>query len=475
MKHHKTHAVLAGCNGVDERRSAAAYGLLPIVGEPQLAPTLESVRHLATKGFFMRIYRFTFLTSVQLLICSAALCAASSVVPDAPLVVDDHSHVVVMEYEAWWGPKAVTFQGTAAMPLLQSADMQAVGGGYDSADPAIIQQHVAWLEYMGVDAAISEVTNNVSCIFNSEAFVKKYLPYCTPSFRVYNQSIRDNTGNLYPAWTELGTRLKLIPLLGGFDQDVLYKDLDGKTAFEKEIEFFGSLLQKYPQRQVIYKGKPLMLIYIGAAQDPNRGDNPLWFQIRKFLKNHPGIAREYTFRMMAGYLDAQPGLWATQGTPDGPVEINPGYGFWSWVDRLKASCTTPTCPYYPSYNETTGESGLRVENFTASIDTAGVEAGWGCPHPNLLPYCPDDALRFRERGSYVTLHAFMAYARQLDPIFLIIHQFNEFVPPDEGFDANTDDDIEPANLWGRGALHAVRHEIRLYRCGIDDEDATDQP
>jgi hypothetical protein len=113
---------------------------------------------------------------------------------------------------------------------------------------------------------------------------------------------------------------------------------------------------------------------------------------------------------------------------------------------------------------------LRVENFTASIATAGVEAGWGCPIPNSLPYCADDALRFGEHGSYVTLHDFMRYARQLDPVFLIIHQFNEFVQPDEGFDANTDDDIEPANLWGRGALHAVRHEIRVYRNGIDDED-----
>src|SRR3984957_17188495 len=226
MKHHKTRAVLAGCNGVDERRSAAAYCLLPMVGEPQLAPTLKSVKHLAKKGFFMRIYRFTFLTSVQLLICSAALCAASSVVPDAPLVVDDHSHVVVMEYEAWWGPKAVTFQGTAAMPLLQSADMQAVGGGYDSADPAIIKQHIAWLEYMGVDAAISEVTNNVSCIFNTEWFVKKYVRNCTSSFRAYNRSIRDNTGNLYPAWTGLGTRLKLIPMLGGINSNVLIKDQD---------------------------------------------------------------------------------------------------------------------------------------------------------------------------------------------------------------------------------------------------------
>jgi len=45
---------------------------------------------------------------------------------------------------------------------------------------------------------------------------------------------------------------------------------------------------------------------------------------------------------------------------------------------------------------------------------------------------------------------------------LIIHQFNEFVPPDEGFDANTDDDSEPSNLWGFGALDAIRQQIRLY-------------
>ena len=393
----------------------------------------------------------------------AAANSAASADPSLPLVVGQKSHVVVMEYEAWFGPNAVTFPGTAAKPLLQSADMQSGGGGYDSADPAIIKQHVAWLEYMGIDAAISEVTNNVSCVFNSEWFANQYLPYCTPWFRVYNQTIRDNTGNLYPAWTKLGTRLKLIQLLGGLDQDVLYKDLDGKTAFEKEIEFFGSLLQRYPQRQVIYKAKPLMLIFLGAAQDPNRLDNPLWFQLRKFLRNHPGIAGKYTFKMMAGYLDAQPGLWSTQGTPDGPVEINSGYGFWSWVDRLKASCPTPSCPYYPSYNETSGENGARIENFTASIDTAGVESGWGCPNIDALPYCLDDALRFGEDGGYATLHAFMGYARQLDPIFLIIHQFNEFVPPDEGFDANTDDDIESANLWGRGALDAIRHQIKLYR------------
>src|SRR5580693_4109099 len=73
-----------------------------------------------------------------------SLSAASSPASTGPLVVDNNSRVAVMEYEAWFGPNAVTSQGSAAMPLLQCAAMQPLGGGYDSADPAVIRQHVAW-------------------------------------------------------------------------------------------------------------------------------------------------------------------------------------------------------------------------------------------------------------------------------------------------------------------------------------------
>lgn len=376
---------------------------------------------------------------------------------DGPLVVHKNSHVVVLEYEAWFGPNAVTFQGTPARPVLQSSDMQAVGGGYDSADPAVIEQHVQWMEFMGIDAALIEVTNNVSCIFNSDEFANKFLPNCTDLFRSENRSIRDNTGNLYRAWSALRTRLKLIPMLGGFDADVLFKDTDGKTAFEKEVEYFGSLMQHYPDRNVIYQGKPLMVIYLSAAQDPNVADNPMWSQLRQFLRNHPDISGKYTFKMMAGFLDSQPALWAQQGVPQGPVEINPQFGFWSWVDRLNTLCSSASCPF-PTYNKV----GRRVENFTASIATVG-QNGWGCPNPNTLPYCPDDALRFGKNGSYATLESFMKYASELDPIFLFLHQFNEYVPPDEGFDANSIDDIEPTNLWGTGALDAIQGQIEMYR------------
>jgi hypothetical protein len=303
--------------------------------------------------------------------------------PADPLVVDSSSRVAVMEYEAWFGPHAVTFQGFSAMPLLQSADMQALGGGYDSADPAVIKQHVAWLEYMGVDAAISEVTNNVSCIFNSEWFVKKYVPNCTPSFRFYNQTIRNNTGNLYPSWSALGTRLKLIPLLGGIDNNVLIKDQDGKTAFEKEVEYFGARLHRYPDLNVIYEGKPLMLIFLGAAQDPDPADHPLWFRIERFLQRHPEIGEKYTFKPMAGYLDSQPDLWATQGTPDGPVEVNPAYGFWSWVDRLNPSCTELSCP-------------CTILRTTWSLPTIRPDPEWRTsPHPSPPPGRTDGAAPIR--------------------------------------------------------------------------------
>jgi hypothetical protein len=398
-------------------------------------------------------------TALTFAILLASAFTSASTPPAAPLVVDANSHLVVMEYEAWFGPKAVTFQGTAAMPLLQSPDMQSVGGGYDSADPAVIRRHVSQFETLGIDAALIDLTNNVSCIFDSEWFVRRYVTDCTPSFRAFNQTIRDNTGNLYPAWTKLGTHLGLIPLLGGSDNNVMYKDLDGKNALEKEIEYFGALMQQYPERQVIYNGKPLMLIFLGAAQDPNRADRPLWVRIREFLSDHPEISSQYTFRLIAGYLDSQPGLWLNQGVPDGPIELNPEYGFWSWVDRLNPTCTVPPfCPYYPSYNV----AGSRVENLTVSIATAG-QNGWGCPNSEAPPYCPDDSLRFGKGEAYDTFDSFMTYARQLDPIFLIIHQFNEFVPPDEGWNANTDDDIDPSNLWGPSALKAVRTQIEIYR------------
>lgn len=92
-------------------------------------------------------------------------------------------------------------------------------------------------------------------------------------------------------------------------------------------------------------------------------------------------------------------------------------------------------------------------------------------------YCPDAALRYCgeghqngcKTGAYETLGEFMGYARALAPTFLIIDQFNEFAQPDEGPDANTNDDAEPTRQWGYSGLRAVTAEVRKYRATISGQ------
>ena len=75
-------------------------------------------------SFVLRGCRYLLAVAIVVLWPFVPLTAVAAVQSVGPLVVDENSHVVVMEYEAWFGPNAVTFQGSAAMPLLQSADMK---------------------------------------------------------------------------------------------------------------------------------------------------------------------------------------------------------------------------------------------------------------------------------------------------------------------------------------------------------------
>ncbi len=337
------------------------------------------------------------------------------------------------------------------MPILQSKDMQSIGGGYDSADPHVIAQHLKWMEYMGVDAATADVSNNVGCIFSTGPPSPNFCRPASESFRESNRVIRDNTANLYPAWSKLQSPIKLIPLLGCLSRLDLHKGLDGRSGFQKEIEYFSRLMKQYPELSEMYAGRPLMLVYVGTPVDP------AILEGAKSVLRETGLDTHYTFRIVGGYLDAQPTFWADPDKhPVGPIEIAPRYGFWSYVDRYKREFA-----YYPTYSTIPGSDA--VENFTVSIATAG-HRGWGCPRPKI---CDDVATRYEATGhGYVTLEAYMKLAAQLRPAFLLVHQFNEFVKPDEGWDAQTSDDIEPTRLphgWGYSGIDAVRAAISTYK------------
>jgi hypothetical protein len=234
-----------------------------------------------------------------------------------------------------------------------------------------------------------------------------------------------------------------------------------RTALEKEAEYFGDLMARFPAMTVIYQGKPLMLIYTGTPVDEGRVKAILT------MLQGSGLDRRYTFRLIAGYLDSQPQFWTDPAlVPEGPIAIAPRYGFWSVVDRINF-WRAPPAPYYPTY----ARAGARIEDMTASIATAG-QSGWNCATaPGKYAYCPDAALRYCgegyrngcEPGVYETLAEFMTYARLLQPIFLIVDQFNEFAQPDEGWNANANDDVEPTRQWRYSGMQAVINEVTLYR------------
>lgn len=450
-------------------------------------------------------------TGAAVLLLGAAPAAQG--VAGTPLVVNASSHVVVMEYEAWFGPKAVTFPPPllSPRPLLTSADMIPVGGGYDSEDPNVIQHHVDALTLMGADAAIVELTNNVSCIFDDgEAAVDPaQLNPCgqttaagNRSFKKYNQQIRDNDANIYAAWSQLGTPLKTIPLLACQDNGCLTPysangpvegfgidpcppiagipvgnihgnpAVTGTTSFEKEMAFYGRLMARHPGLNVIYEGKPLVLVFAPPGIDDTRC---IMGKLHRLIVS-TGLAAKYTFRLVGGYFDTDRTFWNEPPgyVPTGPVPLVRGFGsyWWSWVDRLN-----PAFAYYPSY--TVAPRYPRVENVTVSLATAG-QYGWGTwpaaciaappidpPLTTCQPgtdYYVDDSLRDQGGVPYSTFANFMNVANQLQPIFLIVHQFNEFALGDEGWDANTTDDIEPADDGiGYGALTAVQQQIARYR------------
>ncbi|MBV8373132.1 MAG: hypothetical protein JOY69_07705, partial [Candidatus Eremiobacteraeota bacterium] len=242
-----------------------------------------------------------------LIACGGMSTAAGPLQPSpaagSPLVVGPSDHVVVLEYEAWFGPKAENFSDAEAMPILQSADMKPFGGGYDSADPRVIAQHLQWMQYMDVDAAMIDLTNNVGCIFSTGPVSRRYCNPASEAFRASNRAIRANDANLYPAWTALRTPLKLIPLIGCQTKLDVARDASGVSGFQKAIEFFGNLIARYPGLSVVYGGHSLMTVYLGTPANP-------WLlrQCRAVIRTN-ALAQRYTFRFTTGYLDSQWPFW----------------------------------------------------------------------------------------------------------------------------------------------------------------------
>jgi len=362
------------------------------------------------------------------------------------LIVGPSSHVVVMEYETWFNP---LWNASGQVfgyyePLLKSSN---VSQGYDSSDPLIIDQHVKWLTALGVDAVIDEQSNGGPCAYGDAQMCAQFLgnQSSVVGYTAIINAINQGAFNLYPAFEARGAAIKIIPMVDGQDALMYQPRGDGQTPFDVQIGAYHQRVAQYPDLSVIYHGKPLLLVFVGASvntSDPNSVYNQAQTAIQKWQDR-------FTIRLMAGFIDSQTLLWDKLGIGN-TREVDPRYQTWTWIDRYN-----PTFNLMPSYTT----AGSRAEAFTVTSAANGadpINRFWG---PDATLYHGGD-----------TYKSFFDLAVQLDPIFLIFNQFNEFAGPgasvsDEGPDIEHSNDIEPTKQWGTAKFDVAKQYLQAYRAG----------
>lgn len=413
--------------------------------------------------------------------------------------------MVIMAYEAWFGPRAAQFSNRIR-PQLNSPGMRN-GIGYDSRDERIIEQHFRWLMEMGIDAILLDHSNAIACTFAPKAFEdeviprilreyeglnknlpERYLSYIntflspewrerlissnpdssamlqllydafgcikshsvtTPTLVEYMDNIRRNNENIFTLFDKFrvkyGKTIKIVPLLGGYEPTAWEKieGLGNKAPIDLQLSFYDSLFRKYPELRLQHENKTLVLNYFAA---------PLRIVHYADLEQRLGseIWSNYTVRKMGGFVSNQKGTpgYLGRGNFDLPMFSK----LWSWHERLKSNHTLPKQD--PSYSVGTNQ---QIEAFTVTMSAPSVIDGWGDPKTGT----PTTTGDLRKNGE--TFKEFMKLAGRLQPQFLLINQFNCFTPPDSGWDEETTNDIEPTERWGTKYVDLVKEEIKKYR------------
>ncbi|MDL4818461.1 hypothetical protein QP089_29720 [Actinomadura sp. OS1-43] len=191
-------------------------------------------------------------------------------------------------YSTWFPPTVWSSNGgcTWGTPKL---------GAYDSADPATIRQHGAWLADAGIDFILIDWSNDID--------------YPGDPSRTDIKAIEDATAAVFATFAQMSARPNIAILIGtshaedygnGRIQakaDQVYRTFVADPAF-------GALYQTF-------RGKPLLVDYAGTpALFPN--GLPPWDDGR------------FTVRHMTGFVSEQPNLLAGRVSK---------YGYWSWEDR----------------------------------------------------------------------------------------------------------------------------------------------
>ena len=204
-------------------------------------------------------------------------------------IIDDPDHLVIMEYETWFGPGYAEWGHEEATPIL---------GHYSSLDSRVLRQQALWFNELGVNVVETDWTNNLTSPFpNAQA-----------------KECIEATDQLFSVYSTMHQHPKILFLVG--PEHNLWRSVkdsyDGPWYQDQLNYIYDHYINnpKYGNMYLNYEGKPLLLLYLNG---PRTGVPPNVRDAR------------FTIRYV--------GAWLQTTHQD-------KYGVWSWYDQ------TPTPIYH---------------------------------------------------------------------------------------------------------------------------------
>ncbi len=197
-------------------------------------------------------------------------------------VVTDPKHLVIMEYETWFGPGYAQWGKEEAVPIL---------GLYSSLNPWILRQQNLWFDEMGINAVELDWTNNLT-----SRFPNKTARECIAA-----------TNTLMKVYAHMAQHPKFVFLVGPEHNYWLSRKTPYRGPWYKaQINYLYQHYisnKKYSSWYLKYEGKPLLLLYLNGP----RSTRP------------PAISsKRFTIRFVTAWLQ---------------TTHAERYGAWSWYDQ----------------------------------------------------------------------------------------------------------------------------------------------
>lgn len=195
---------------------------------------------------------------------------------------EDRNHLVIMEYETWFGPGYAQWGHEEATPLL---------GRYSSLDPRVLRQQALWFNELGINAVETDWTNNLTASFPSPQ-AKECIQATDELFRVY---------------ASMKQHPKILFLMGPeHNRWMNTKDVYDGPWYKEQLNYVYDHYINNPRYRDMYltdEGKPLLLLYLNG---PRIGVPPEVHDER------------FTIRYVGAWLQ---------------TTHQEKYGVWSWYDQ----------------------------------------------------------------------------------------------------------------------------------------------